>query len=164
MKLMKFLLVALFILFSGCVKESFSVNKQKLPSNIRVYPFANLTQTPMAGYRVASILEGVLKSKGYHIKGSLWDFEEKDYSIEDIKDLLQNAKADYIITGYVNEYRYKTGIDGEPAVSFTIKVFSTKAHKYIYTATYSGVGDTYSSVGVLTQEGLKKIIKNIEVK
>jgi len=162
---MRYIWLIVFILFSGCVKESFSVNNRKIPAeNIRVYPFANLTQTPMAGYRVASILEGVLKSKHYRINGGLWDFEERDYSIEEIKKLLQQAKTDYVITGYVNEYRYKTGIDGEPAVSFTIKIFDKKEKKYIWTATYSGVGDSYNSVSVLTQEGLKKVIKDLKVK
>jgi len=159
-----FLVIILMFLFTGCLEESLSIDKRAIPKNIEVYPFANLTQTPMAGYRVAGILEGVLKAKGYHIHGSLWNLPQKDYSLEEIKKLLQNSKANYIITGYVNEFRYKTGIDGEPAVSFTIKIFSKKDNKYIYTSTYSAVGDTYNSLGVLIQNGFKKIIKNIKYK
>jgi hypothetical protein len=113
----------------------------------------------MAGYKVAGIFEGVLRAKGIHLKGSLWDFKEKDYSVEDINSLLKTQTAKFIITGYVNEYRYKTGIDGEPAVSVTVKIFNNITGKYIYTATFSRVGDTYNSVGVLTQEGFDNLIK-----
>jgi TolB-like protein len=155
--------VVMFI-FIGCVRESYNI-KKTFPhtKDIRVIPFANFTQTPMAGYKVAGILEGVLRSKNVKFKGSLWDFEERDYSIEDIKKLISDINSTYIITGYVNEFRYKTGIDGEPAVSVTIKIYDKTAGKYIYISTFSRVGDTYNSLGVLTQEGFNKIFSDLEL-
>lgn len=153
-------LIVLLFVFSGCVRETYSLGSEFPAKNTyEIVPFANFTQTPMAGYKVAGIFEGVLRAKGIHLKGSLWDFKEKDYSVEDINSLLKTQTAKFIITGYVNEYRYKTGIDGEPAVSVTVKIFNNITGKYIYTATFSRVGDTYNSVGVLTQEGFDNLIK-----
>ena len=162
---MKRLLLLFILVFTGCIRENFNVKKTSLPlQNIRIIPFANFTQTPMAGYKVAGILEGVLRSKNIKFKGSLWDFEERDYSIEDIQKLIEDINSSYIITGYVNEYRYKTGIDGEPAVSVTIKIYDKKLKKYIYIATFSRVGDTYNSLGVLTQEGFNKVLEKLKFK
>ena len=67
----------------GCVQESYNLQNSFPSKKVQVIPFANFTQTPMAGYKVAGILEGVLRSKGLALEGSLWDYEEKDYSIED---------------------------------------------------------------------------------
>ncbi|ACM92985.1 putative lipoprotein [Nautilia profundicola AmH] len=156
----KILLAVILLFFTGCVKETYNMSSNFPTKNTyKIIPFANLTQTPMAGYKVAGILEGVLRSKGVSLNGSLWNYEERDYSVEDINDLLKNVNARYIITGYVNEYRYKTGIDGEPAVSVTVKIYDKAKKQYIYVATFSRVGDTYNSVGVLTQEGFDNLFK-----
>jgi TolB-like protein len=161
----KIIFIIITFLMFGCVRENFNVRKASINvKDTTVIPFANFTQTPMAGYRVAGILEGILRSKNIKLKGSLWDFEERDYSIEDIKKLLKDSNATYIITGYVNEYRYKTGIDGEPAVSITLKIYDKKKDKYIYSATFSRVGDTYNSVSVLTQEGFNKVFEKLKLK
>ena len=160
---MRYIFLGLFlILFSGCVKESYDITpiKEFPKSNIKVLPFANFTQNPMAGYKVAGILEGVLKANNFNLKGSLWDFEEKEYSIEDIKNLIQKANSRYIITGYVNEFKYKVGIDGEPAISITMKIFDKLKNRYIYTATFSRVGDTYGSITQLTQEGFENTLSD----
>jgi len=158
----RYILFFLMLFFVGCVRESYNLENTFPYKKVQVIPFANFTQTPMAGYQVAGILEGVLRSKGLTLEGSLWDYEEKDYSIEDIKAMLNHLNANYIITGYVNEYRYKTGIDGEPAVSVTIKIYDKSRQKYIYIATFSRVGDTYNSLGVLTQDGLNKILDTLD--
>ncbi len=157
---MRILFLGIFLLFLGCMQEEYNIQKPFIKQKeVSVVPFVNFTQTPLAGYRVAGILEGVLRSKGYKIKNSLFSFKEDEYGIEDINKMIQKAKGDLVITGYVNEFRYKTGIDGEPAVSVTIKVFSKNLGKYIYTSSFSLVGDTYNSLGVLTQMGFNEIIK-----
>jgi hypothetical protein len=156
---MKKLLLFLFaLLFIGCMQEEYNVKQDFPAKSVTVVPFVNFTQTPMAGYKVAGILEGVLKSKGYQIRYSLFSFPQKDYTINEIKQLIKRVPTPYVITGYVNEYRYKTGIDGEPAVSVTIKVYSKPLRRYIYTSSFSIVGDTYSSLGVITQKGFNKIL------
>jgi hypothetical protein len=159
LKLYRFLFFLISLLFIGCIHTQYNVNQTFPKKSVSVIPFVNFTQTPLAGYRVAGIFEGVLKSKGCHIKYSLFSFPQRDYSIDELKYLIRKIKSKYIVTGYVNEYRYKTGIDGEPAVSVTLKVYSKPLKRYIYISSFSIVGDTYSSLGVITQKGFNKILE-----
>lgn len=147
------------LFFIGC-GEVYNIEKTtNLPKqNIEVIPFANFTQTQLAGYKVAGIIEGVLKSKDFNISQSLWDFPEEDYTLKEIKNIIENTNSKYIVTGYVNEYRYKTGIDGEPVISITIKIYDKTKQKYIYTATISKAGNTYESLGTITQEAFNKVL------
>ena len=157
----KILLSILFLVFIGCSSDVYNVEKTTPISKketMSVIPFANFTQTQLAGYKVAGIVEGVFKSKGFNISKSLWNFPEEDYTLNEIKNIINHTNSNYIVTGYVNEYRYKTGIDGEPAVSITIKIYDNNKHKYIYTATISKIGNTYDSLSLITQNAINKIL------
>jgi len=52
-----------------------------------VLPFENYTETPYAGYRVASILEGVLGSKGYRLVQRTGEAKEGDYTKEELEKI-----------------------------------------------------------------------------
>ncbi|AHE96271.1 hypothetical protein THERU_05910 [Thermocrinis ruber] len=124
-----------------------------------VLPFENYTETPYAGYRVASILEGVLASKGYNLIPRVWSINERELAVEEIEKLKESAVkngARYIVHGSVNEFRYKTGLDGEPAVSITIFVYDAKENKVVKNVTVSGSGWVHESLGTLTQKLLNR--------
>jgi hypothetical protein len=124
-----------------------------------VLPFENYTETPYAGYRVASILEGVLASKGYNLIPRFWSIRDREPSEEEIEKLKESAVkngARYIVYGSVNEFRYKTGLDGEPAVSITIFVYDTKENKVVKNVTVSGSGWVHESLGTLAQKLLNR--------
>jgi hypothetical protein len=124
-----------------------------------VLPFENYTETPYAGYRVASILEGVLASKGYNLIPRVWSIKERELAEEEIEKLKESAVkngARYIVHGSVNEFRYKTGLDGEPAVSITIFVYDAKENKVVKNVAVSGSGWVHESLGTLTQKLLNR--------
>ncbi|MCS6957526.1 MAG: hypothetical protein RMK75_03605 [Aquificaceae bacterium] len=163
---MKKLLIAPVVFFAfSC--SSTVVNLHKSPKDgptITILPFENNTETPLAGLRVASITEGVASSKGYNLKRVAFTYQQKEYSAEEINRLirdLQDKGVDYAITGSVNEFRYKAGIDGEPAVSITLKVYSVKDNRIVYTATASKSGWYYQSVSTLTQKLINKILPDV---
>jgi hypothetical protein len=155
----KFLLFLTALLFLGCSQKEISIQQNSVfPKNVKVIPFANLTQTPLAGYKVASITTGVAKSYGINVSDTLLNYPEKDYSLKQIQNILNNFKDGYVITGFVNEYKYKAGIDANPAVSITLKVYDASQKKYVFTSTVSEVGSAYDSLGVITQNALKDIM------
>ena len=120
-----------------------------------VLPFENYTETPYAGYRVASILEGVLASKGYNLIPRVWYLMERELAGEEIEKLKESAVkngARYVVHGSVNEFRYKTGLDGEPAVSITVSVYDVKENKVVKNVTVSGSGWVHESLGTLAQK------------
>ncbi len=123
-----FLILPLILTCAGVVnKGSFIADRKGVYA---VIPFENYTETPLAGYRVASITEGVLKSRGFKVI-RVWKYSYNEPSEKELRKLFEEAKrkADYVVFGTVNEFRYKTGIDGEPAVSITLYVYSVKNKK-----------------------------------
>ncbi len=156
--MLKYLPVLFVFLFASCASV---VTKQKATLNknltYTVLPFVNYTETPKAGLRAQSIVAGVIGSKGYKV--NLFDSEEIT-SEKELADLIKKVPAgtDIIVTGYVNEWRYKTGIDGEPAVSLTIKFIDAKTMETVYSAALSRSGWSYESLGVVAQRLISSIL------
>ncbi len=155
-----FSVVSIFLISCSTVSHTTraKLNKQHIYA---VVPFYNFTETPMAGLRVSHIVEGVLRAKGYRVFNRYWK-EEEDLTSDEIKNLireLKNKDVRYVISGTVNEWRYKTGIDGEPAVSFTVYVLDTISGSIVWSGTLSRSGFSYESLGVTAQKLVEKVIK-----
>jgi TolB-like protein len=164
MKKLFFFLITVLI-FGGCAQKAVSIQPNSaFPKEVKIIPFANLTQNPLAGYKVASIANGVIKEHNIKVDNSLFTYPEKDYSLKEIQNILNQYTDGYIVTGFVNEYKYKAGIDANPAVSITLKVYDAKNKKYIFTATISETGNAYDSLGVITQNCLKALMDEISQK
>ncbi len=161
----RLILVFFLLLFTNC-SSTISRSSATLPKN-KIYAintFWNYTETPMAGFRASTIIEGVLSNRGVRtisLIGGESDIEDIKSKESFIKKKINQAKslgADYIILGSVQEWRYKTGIDGEPVVSYSIKVIDLKDGS----VTFSGVGAKsgwgHKSIGVVAQEIAKSLI------
>ncbi len=153
-QLLKLLSIAFFTLIASCAminKTPVTVPKSQ---ECAILPFSNLSDTPLAGERVAAILYGVLKSKGYRTV-LFFTPREKDYTEKEIENLRQKAKEKFncVIEGSVNEWRYKAGIDGEPAVSIT---YIVENDGKTFSGTISGSDWGHKSLGLLTQELFNK--------
>ena len=134
----KFFIFLFLIFFLGCssVQKDIYVNNLK-KSSIKVLPFKNLSQTPYAGIKAMDIIKGVLRSKGFKIVDN-------------------NSSANYFLYGRVIEWRYKVGIDGEPAVSVYIEIKDKNS-----TLVYSGIASKScfgnKSLSVCAQEMMEDI-------
>jgi len=164
---MKKIFVALQLLLAVSILSSCStmvINTQKF--NIgkndvyAVFPFNNYTETPYAGLRVASILDGILLSRNYHVINNIQEFKNNGYGNKSgLKKMLRKAKkegAEYLIVGNVNEFRYKTGIEGEPAVSVNIFIYSSSNGKLIW----SGVGSATVASG-LSDQSMTTLVQSV---
>ncbi|GAB6888559.1 pellicle/biofilm biosynthesis outer membrane protein PelC [Desulfothermus okinawensis JCM 13304] len=156
----------LFIFFiSSCgvkvinITNGLTLNKEK---KFAVIPFENFTDTPLAGCSVASIVEGILYSRGYKLQTKVWSIPKTEPSKKDIEKIKEKAiemGAEFIVMGSVNEFRYKTGIDGEPAVSLTLLLYDAKAQKVVTGSTASATGWANESLGTIAQKLINKVIK-----
>lgn len=102
-----------------------------------------------------------MTAKGYRIAGRIWEDRKDDYSQKEIRRFMDIAKQQgnrCVISGQVNEWRYKTGIDGEPAVSLVINVYDTEKGEVVWSGVVSGSGWSYESLGVLSQKLINKIL------
>ncbi|MFH0709592.1 MAG: hypothetical protein V2A75_05240 [Pseudomonadota bacterium] len=148
----------ILLLFSGCSTLSYNVNQGKLDKNqkIVVDVFSNYTETPMAGYRAASIMDAALLQRGFKSNPMYSMVSDESSNVETpLTERIQKAKnsgASLLATGEVIEWRYKTGIDGEPAVSLVIRVYDTQTAQVIFSSTGSKNGLGYSSIGLVAND------------
>lgn len=164
----KLLVLASFFVLSCSSFKNIS-NKIYLTKNskIIVTPLINNSESPLSGLKAKNIIENELISK----KLTIYPFEtftegdsltEKD--LKDIFESLRNKDVEYVFYGYVNEWRYKAGIDSEPAVSLTINLYDLKNNKIIWSGSASETKSSYKSVGIVSQKVIKKILSTINVR
>jgi len=173
MNAMKNLTLILFlVLLSGCATSSLISTERSLPVvyedvnsthekkndvSLSLFRLNNYTDTPRAGMRASNIIEGILLAKGYRVKSHIKD------KLPSMKKARKIAKADgskYFMYGGVSEWRYKTGIDGEPAVSFQVSLYKTKNSKLVWSSTGSDSDWGNASIGTTAQDLLSEMMAN----
>ncbi len=161
------LLSTVLLFLSGCSTHLKKATTQ-LPSNksYLIGSFWNYTETPMAGLRASSIVEGVLSEQKIKLRSQIGGSDEMGQDIPKA-DFLQQQKAsakasgaNYLITGEVQEWRYKTGIDGEPVVSYSIKIIKLKDETIAFNGVGAKSGWGHQSIGEVAQEIAQELIPN----
>jgi polysaccharide biosynthesis protein PelC len=153
--------VALGVALSGCAV----VDRSAPPAiakndSVAILPIANNTETPQAGQRAASIAQSLLASYGYANLArypasaddeTLFDAAKPDAQQKAL-DWARQQNARYALTGAVNEWRYKVGVDGEPAVGLTLDMIDVQTGKVVWTGTGSRTGWSRAAVSGVAQK------------
>lgn len=163
------MLVLLSLSLAACASVRPAQQTQTLYRNSgwAVIPFANYSETPQAGMRAAAIASGLLAHKGISklAAGTPAGSDNLlDNDMPNLESSLEWAKsqgARYALTGAVHEWRYKVGLDGEPAVGLTMQLVEVSSGKIIWSAVGAKRGWGHmalSAVGVdLSEELLASI-------
>ena len=127
---------------------------------VAMLPVANFTDVPQAGLRVEALLESALRQSGLRqlvvyppALNPETLFEPSERKAQ--SDAEKWAKAQgmrYVVTAAVNEWRYKVGVDGEPAVGMMLQVKDLSNDQVVYS---SAGGRTGSSREALSAVGLQ---------
>ena len=173
MKLLKkTVFTVLAVLITGCSSTALITSDKSLPEvyvdinstheekrdvSITLFKLNNYTDTPRAGMRAANILEGILLSRGYNVTSHI---TKKLPTIKKAKKIAKEDESKYFIYGGVSEWRYKTGIDGEPAVSMQVTLYKTKNSQLVWSATGSDSDWGNASVGTTAQDLLLDMMSN----
>jgi len=120
--------------------------KKDIP--VAIFRLQNFTDTPRAGMRAANLIEGIFSARGYRVISHV---NEKKYTLEKAFERAKYDDAKYLLYGGVTEWRYKTGIDGEPAVSLQLSLYKTKNKKLVWSATGSDSDWGNGSLGTTAQ-------------
>lgn len=151
MKLFFIFLIILF--FSACSKSVIVQKNSAMPDlknnpKITIFALSNYTDTPQAGLRASNIIEGVLLSKNYKVFNAIG---LGNISLKQQLKIAKENNSDYILNGGVSEWRYKTGIDGEPAISLNCKFIDTNSTEIIWSVTASSNDWGNASIGTTAQ-------------
>jgi len=169
---MKTIIFSFFtLLMLGCSSTSLVTTEKSLPNVyvdvngtydvqkdvvVSLFRLNNYTDTPRAGMRSANILEGLLLTKGFRIKNHV---SKEIYTFKKAKKEAKKDKSKYFIIGGVSEWRYKTGIDGEPAVSLQISMYKTKSGRLQWSATGADSDWGNGSIGTTAQNLIQMMMK-----
>lgn len=171
MKLFYTIVFASFVLFlSGCSTATIVTTDNSLPEvyrdvnsdteekrdiSITLFRLNNYTDTPRAGMRASNIIEGLLVAKGYKVVSHI---DDKTPSMDKAKKIAKEDGSKYFMYGGVSEWRYKTGIDGEPAVSMQCSLYKTKNSNLVWSATGSDSDWGNASIGTTAQDLLSEMM------
>ncbi|MBP0600581.1 penicillin-binding protein activator LpoB [Herbaspirillum sp. LeCh32-8] len=123
-------------------------------------PFANHTETPQAGLRAEAIAESILRARGganlRHYPATLNNetlFEPMDRKQMDAAlEWARSENLSYALTGTVDEWRYKVGIDGEPAVGLTLQLVEVATGKVVWSAAGGKSGWSREALSAVAQK------------
>jgi outer membrane murein-binding lipoprotein Lpp len=151
------------LLLAGCSSMTMITTNKKLPEvyvdinktdkvkndiKITLFKLSNYTDTPRAGQRASNILQGILLAKGYSVTTKM---ENEVHSLNAAQTQAKEDASQYFLIGGVSEWRYKTGIDGEPAVSLQLRLYDTNSAKLIWSATGADSDWGTGSIGTTAQ-------------
>lgn len=155
------------ILLTGCSVMQSQENAEpvSLDSRFAVIPLSNLSQTPQAGDQAASILSALLRANGA-TDVRLYLPEDRDPLVYDNRARQQEALSqaldngsDLVISGTVDEWRYKDGLDGEPAIGITLEVRDPTSDQIVWSGTGARTGWGREGLSVAGHKVLQSLLE-----
>lgn len=129
-----------------------------------IMPMENNSNTPLAAEKVEQILSTQLYTRGINAVmypkqelNDLTDILDSKAKDKHAREWLKTLPVDYIITGSVEEWHYKSGLDGEPAVGLTLEVKDANGSTTLWRASGSRGGwgrESVSGTGIIVIEEL----------
>lgn len=163
MTLSKTLVLGLLVtILTGCASSIQStVNQEPLDRQARwaILPITNNTDTPQAGLSAEAMAEHQLRNRGVAqvqrypsalSRDSLFEPTERKVTEEALK-WAKDQKMQFVLLGSVEEWRYKVGIDGEPAVGVTLQVMDLSTDRVVWSASGAKSGWSRQALAAVAQ-------------
>ena len=162
-------LLLTFALSACSVVDRVRLATPELTAKWVLLPITNHTETPQAGLRCEAIVEAVLRTKGvtqierYPSElnpDTLLDPAERKLS-EQAMGWAKSREARYAVGGSVEEWRYKVGVDGEPAVGVVLTVTDLRTGSVIYSASGGKSGWSREALSAVAQKLVKELLAEL---
>jgi polysaccharide biosynthesis protein PelC len=172
-------LVLCTVLVSAC--SSFSPSSSSTRSamegiiaktdSVAMMPVANFTEVPQAGLRVEALLESALRQIGLRqLKlypsslnpESLFEPGERKAQA-DAEKWARSQNIRYAVSAVVNEWRYKVGVDGEPAVGIVVQVKDLSTDQIVYSAAGGRTGGSREALAAVGLQLTSELVAGIRV-
>lgn len=133
-----------------------------------VLPFANHTETPLAGGRAESVAEGLLRALGVAKVRRYPAALQQEALFEGADARQQEAAlawareqgARYALGGSVDEWRYKVGVDGEPAAGITLQIIDVASGDMLWSATGGKSGWSREALSAVAQQLIRSLLNS----
>lgn len=127
-------------------------------------PMINYSQTPQAGERAEQILLSVLSSHGLQPRVYPGSTQGEQALMDDNErlagalDWARDQKLDYVVAGSVEEWQYKNGLDGEPAVGISLRVLEASSGRVLWSKSGARAGWSRESLAGTAQTVLDTLV------
>lgn len=166
------LLTAALLWLGACASTSFHAAPAPVVDRGATWvvaPLVNNTATPYAGQRAARMVNALLAQRlagQILIAPSVPDASGLPLDSGESADKATRAfaagqGARYLVGGSVDEWTYKIGLDGQPAVGFTLSVTDMDSGKVIWTGVASASGGSREGGAVLAQDTLDSLVRRL---
>jgi hypothetical protein len=129
-------------------------------------PILNHTDSPQAGLRAEAIAEGLLRSRGVSTllrypaalnPEALFEPAERKVQEDGLKWAREQG-ARFVLSGAVDEWRYKVGVDGEPAVGIVLQVIDVSSGEVAWSAVGARTGWSRESLAGVAQKLMRELL------
>ncbi|GAB7128380.1 pellicle/biofilm biosynthesis outer membrane protein PelC [Silvimonas sp. JCM 19000] len=157
---------------SACAVTSTSGNSTPaLPAAEKwaMLPLLNRTETPLAGLRAESIVEPLLVQHGLTqlqlypsslAKDSMLAADDRA-AVDAARQWAQAQHIRYAVGGSVDEWRYKVGVDGEPAVGVSLMVWDLQTGQVVWSGVGGKSGYSREALSAVAQKLISKLIDDL---
>jgi len=172
MKRLLLLLILVVTLFAtGCVTLNQRGAEVSFQENWALLPFVNNTETPYAAERCESIVAALLYARGVqHLERIAVETKQEELGMDrgvkrqrEALELAKQKKVRYVLTGTVNEWRYKVGLDGEPVAGFTLQLIALPEGTVVWSGAAGKSGWSRDAVSSVAQQVLDRLLGEIRV-
>jgi len=160
--------LSLALLLNACS----SIDRGKAPvlepqATWTVLPFANHTETPMAGSRAQAIAQSLLAARAGKVlpaptnaqQEALFDAADATRRKQAL-DWAREQKVRYALTGTVEEWRYKVGVDGEPAAGITLQIVDVATGEMLWSGSGGKSGWSREALSAVAHKLLRELLES----
>lgn len=135
-------------------------------------PMMNHTDTPQAALAAESMAEHVLRMRGIGdvvrypaalSRDSLFEPAERRV-VDEAQKWAREKGARYGLTGVVEEWRYKVGIDGEPVAGLTLQVIDLASDRVVWSASGARSGWSRQSLSGVANQLLGEMMADLPLR
>jgi hypothetical protein len=157
---------------AGCLVKQVTPGP-KLDARARwvLLPVLNHGETPQAGERMEAILGTLMRGRcGVDLR--VYPTPKEDNGLPELDDRRRYdaavawARAQgfaYGVTGSVEEWRYRNGLDGEPAVGVTVQIVDIGSDRVLWSASGSRSGWGRDTVSGTAQKLLWSLLEDLKL-
>ncbi len=171
--------LALSALLGGCTSFTSGTSSGNAPmtqviaaaDKVAMMPVANFTDVPQAGLRAEALLESALRQIGLR-QLVVYPAELNTETLFEPGERKAQAEAEkwakaqgvrYIVSAAVNEWRYKVGVDGEPAVGLMVQVKDLASGQVVYSSAGGRTGGSRQALTAVGQQLTAELVKGVRV-
>ena len=134
-------------------------------------PIVNNTDTAQAGLRAEAVTEALLRARGVADlavyppqlnRDTLFEPAERKVQDEALK-WARGTGARYAVYGAVDEWRYKVGIDGEPAVGITLHVMDLASGAVAWSGAGAKTGWSREALSAVAQKVIRELLAGAQI-